>query len=286
MGKGRKKKKQQGNVGLALIVLVLGCALTLAQRFMSTPSDAESRGETSVEQSAQTTASSQPSFKLELPQNVTERTEQVIEHLGYTTSYNNTWLIPNWVAYDLTAAEVKGDVPRQQGFTPDPQVKGATAVHDDYTRSGYSRGHMAPAADMRWSKQAMEESFYLSNVCPQKAELNAGSWEKVERMARRLAGESVVYICCGPLVDENPERIGRHGVAVPSRFFKVMCMQRKNKWQAIGFVMPNEKCSGSLFDYAVSVDDVEKLTGLDFFYQLPDDVENTIEAAWSQKDWQ
>ncbi len=284
MTKRKNKKQPKGYTGIALLVLILGFALTLAQRFMSTPSGAEPLDGTSS--TCVVTDTAKADFKLELPRNVKERVEQVIEHLGYTTSYNNTWLIPNWVAYDLTAAEVKGDVPRQQGFTPDPQVKGATAVHEDYTRSGYSRGHMAPAADMRWSEQAMEESFYLSNVCPQKADLNAGHWERVERMARRLAGESVVYICCGPLVEDNAERIGRHGVVVPARFFKVLCMQRKNKWQAIGFVMPNEKCSGSVFDYAMSVDEVEALTGLDFFYQLPDNVENAIEATWSQKDWQ
>ncbi len=155
-------------------------------------------------------------------------------------------------------------------------VKGNTACHGDYTNSGYSRGHMAPAADMKWSEQAMLESFYLSNICPQIAELNGGVWEKLENRVRALASESNVYVCCGPIMSPTPQRIGGNKVAVPTNFFKVLCMQRNSKWQAIGFVFPNSACKGSMFNYAMSVDEVEKLTGHDFFYNIPDDIETTI----------
>lgn len=212
---------------------------------------------------------------------------QVICHVGYTTSYNSDWLIPNWVAYDLTKPEVDGTVPRpKREFEPDPLAKGKSAEHRDYTNSGYSRGHMAPAADMKWSEQAMNESFYLSNVCPQIADLNGGVWQKLENRVRALATEATVYVCCGPVVGNKPQRIGENGVAVPDRFFKVLCMQRKGRWQAVGFVFPNSACRGSMFDYAVSVDEVESLTGHDFFHNLPDEVETAIESAWKMKDWQ
>lgn len=145
---------------------------------------------------------------------------------------------------------------------------------------------MAPAADMKWNEKAMLESFYLSNICPQIAELNGGVWERLENRCRALASDGEVFICCGPIVDGTPARIGESRVAVPVGFFKVMCMRRKGKWQAIGFVFPNKACKGSMFNYACSVDDVEKLTGHDFFYNLPDDIENRIEATWSVKDWQ
>lgn len=237
-----------------------------------------------------TTVASTKAFNttgLELPVTAQGRTTQIIKHIGYTTCYNANWLIPNWVAYDLTKKEVHGTFPRpKRSFEPDPLVKGKSAEHVDYTNSGYSRGHMAPAADMKWSGQAMNESFYLSNICPQLAELNAGVWERLEERCRALADEGIVYICCGPIMSSNPKRIGANGVAVPTKFFKVLCMQRKGKWQAIGFIMPNSAIKGSMFDYAISVDEVEKTTGHNFFPSLPDDIEKVVESAWKMKDWQ
>lgn len=212
---------------------------------------------------------------------------QIIAHIGFTTSYNESWLIPNWVSYNLTKEKINGSIPRpKRSYEPDPMVKGKSAVHSDYSNSGYTRGHMAPAADMKWSVGAMNESFYLSNVCPQISELNGGVWEKLEKRIRALATESTVYICCGPIVSQSPLRIGENRIVVPDRFFKVICMQRKGKWQAVGFIFPNFPCKGSMFDYATSVDEVEKITGHDFFFNISDDIEASIESVWKMKDWQ
>ena len=224
---------------------------------------------------------------LEIPKTSKGITQQVIKHVGYTTSYNTNWLIPNWVAYELTNEEVKGAIPRPQiEFEPDPKVKGKVATHYDYSNSGYSRSHMAPAADMKWSQQAMLQSFYTSNICPQISGLNGGVWQRLEDRCRALTTDGSIFICCGPIVSTNPKRIGDNRVAVPTNFFKVLCMLRKGKWQAIGFVFPNENCKGSMFDYALTVDEVEKLTGHDFFNGLPDEIENAIESSWKMKDWQ
>lgn len=224
---------------------------------------------------------------IEIPQTSSKVKSQVITHLGYTTSYNSFWLIPNWVAYCLTAQEVAGRYPRpQKPFEPDPLVKGKTSVHRDYSNSGYSRGHMAPAADMKWSEQAMMESFYLSNICPQSVDLNGGIWERLEKRCRALASEANLYICCGPLVSGTPKRIGENKVAVPTGFYKVLCMRRNGRWQAIGFMFPNTSCKGSMFDYSCSVDEVENATGHDFFYNLPNDIENMIESSYNIKEWQ
>ncbi len=231
-----------------------------------------------------------PSFtasNIEIPSTSSRVKSQIIKHAGFTTSYNSSWLIPNWVAYCLTAEEVAGTFPRSQNqFEPDPLVKGKTSVSRDYSNSGYSRGHMAPAADMKWSKQAMSESFYMSNICPQVAEFNSGVWERLERRCRALAREADLYICCGPIVSGTPKRIGDNNVAVPSGFYKVLCMNRNGKWQAIGFMFPNNICKGSMFDYTYSVDEVEKATGHNFFYNLPDDIENVIESNYIIKEWQ
>lgn len=212
---------------------------------------------------------------------------QTVSHVGFTASYNSNWLIPNWVSYNLTRDKVNGTIPRpKRAYEPDPLVKGKSAEHKDYSNSGYTRGHMAPAADMKWSIEAMNESFYLSNVCPQIAELNGGIWEKLEKRIRALATESTLYICCGPIVSQSPMRIGKNRIAVPEKFFKVICMQRRGKWQAVGFIFPNSACKGSMFDYATSVDDVEKITGHDFFFNISDDIETSIESLWKMRDWQ
>lgn len=223
-----------------------------------------------------------------LPLTAKGRRAQVIRHLGYTTCWNGSWLEPNWVAYSLTPEKASGEVVRpKRQFEPDPLVHGQTSQHSDYTHSGYDRGHMAPAADMKWSEVAMAESFYLSNICPQLHSLNDGVWKRMENKCHQLAKNTTVYICSGPIMGERPERIGENGVAVPARFFKVACMQRRGRWQAIGFIVPNADCGGSLFDYACSVDEVEKITGHDFFYQLADSIETAVEASWGKpRDWQ
>ena len=112
--------------------------------------------------------------KYELPQLVAKRSQQLIEHTAYTVSYNPDWLIPNWVAYELTREETYGECPREKKFSPDPLAKGVPVLHKDYSNSGYDRGHMAPAGDMKWSAQAMRESFYTTNICPQNRSNNAG----------------------------------------------------------------------------------------------------------------
>ena len=211
---------------------------------------------------------------------------QVIEHTGYRVSYNQTWCIPNWVAYELTRTEVAGQFPRRGSFCPDPKVIGYTAVTSDYTKSGWDRGHMAPAADMKWSEEVMLESFYLSNICTQNSGLNGGLWLSLEERARYWANkDSSIYIVCGPIMSDVYETIGANGVAIPKGFFKVVCKKIKGAYVGIGFIFPNENCSGDIFDFACTIDRVEDITGHDFFYILPDNVENAIERSFNLKDW-
>lgn len=224
--------------------------------------------------------------QIELPLTARNVREQVITHVGYTASYNSDFLIPNWVAWELTKEEAHGTIGRSQQFVPDPMVKGKSASTYDYSRSGYDRGHMAPAADMKWSQQAMDESFYLSNICPQDHEINAGQWEQLESRCRGWAKfHGKVWICCGPIVSKHPRTIGENNVVVPSGFFKVVCTERRGQYQAIGFIFPNGPCQGSIWDYAMSVDEVEDLVGHDFFHNLPNDIENAIERSWNEKFW-
>ena len=213
--------------------------------------------------------------------------EQVIEHLGYTVSYNPQWLVPNWVAYELTSSETNGVQERSNHFKPDPLVKGDPVVTSDYSKSGCDRGHMAPAADMKWSEQAMRESFYMTNICPQLHNLNAGDWKDLEELARDWAQKyGSIYIACGPIVEANYQTIGKnHSIAVPSAFYKVFLRQTRKGWASIGFIMPNKAGNRPLMTYMFTVDEIEEQTGIDFFYNLPDSIESQVENSYTISDW-
>lgn len=214
------------------------------------------------------------------------RASQIIEHLGYTVSYNTDWHIPNWVAYQLTKAETLGKAPRADVFLPDPQAQGIVIGSSDYSNSGYDRGHMAPAADMKWSKQAMMESFYLTNVCPQNHNLNGGDWRDLEERVRLYAqwyGE--LFIVCGPIVSANAKTIGHNKIVVPDSFYKVLLKKNESSYDAIGFVFRNQAGHKPISSYVLTVDSVEALSGIDFFTFLPDAIESSVEANYSLSAW-
>ena len=217
------------------------------------------------------------------------RCEQLIEHMAYTVSYNNDWKLPNWVAYELTKEETLGEVERCDGFSPDPKVKGEAVVHGDYTRNPgkYDRGHMAPAADMKWSESAMQESFYTTNICPQNANLNRGDWNDIEELVRDYAQRyGSVYIVCGPIVDDAPEYMGNYQkIAIPDAFYKAILRKKGDLWTAIGFVCKNEAGSKPILSYIRTIDEIENMANIDLFYALPDDVENKIEGEDNMQDW-
>lgn len=221
------------------------------------------------------------SGKPEIPVTLTKRNERILKRSGYMVSYNSFYKTPNWVAWELTRRETKGKNVRISRFSPDPDLPEPRVTHADYTRSGYDRGHMAPAADMKWSQQAMQESFYMSNVCPQNQKLNRDDWNDLEETCRLWARKyGAVYIACGPIYDsKQPKRIGEHKVAVPDRFFKVVLINNATNPVAMGFIFPNAAHHQKLEKYMYSVDAVEKITGLDFFSPLPDSTERRIEAV-------
>ena len=219
----------------------------------------------------------------ELPQLKRKRTEQVIQHEGYTVSYNSDYRIANWVAYVLTDKEARSDrAERQNKFVVDPLVKGASATNEDYTRTGFDRGHLAPAGDMKWSEKAMRESFYLSNITPQKPGLNRGIWKELEEQIRLWARENgAVLIATGPVIpDEELSRLGKNRVGVPRHFYKVLCMVVDNRLEGVGFLFENRDYGTTpLRQLMVPIDRVEQVTGIDFFPALPDDEERRMEAT-------
>ena len=211
---------------------------------------------------------------------------QIVNYEGMILSFNKDLHIPNWVAWELTATEVSGTFPRDDNFRGDDNVIGS-AEKWDYSYSGYDRGHMAPAGDMKWSAKAMDESFYMTNMCPQAKSLNTGAWKRLEEKCRQWAEiDSAIIVICGPIVtDPINEYIGDSKVAVPQRFFKVILSPYIENPRGIGFIMPNAKVPGGMQAAAVSIDEVEQVTGYDFFSSLPDEVENDVESQCKFHYW-
>ena len=230
--------------------------------------------------------SSDSAFKLCKPSPLSLISEQILEKLSYIVSYNKDTRIPNWVAWNLTAAHTDGPVRRMNNFHEEENVPVPRATLDDYRGSGWSRGHMCPAGDNKWNETAMYESFSLVNVCPQNANLNSGMWNSLEIDCRRWARQfGDVYIVCGPvLLNKEHETIGKNKVVVPEAFFKViLCLQGKPK--AIGFVVRNNEGKKKRDQFINTIDEVERITGIDFFPALPDSIENDVEAYSNIEDW-
>jgi len=211
---------------------------------------------------------------------------QIKEYIGFTISFNKDNATPNYVAWELLGEEVKNDVERSDNFWTDPDIEGCPSTKD-YTRSGYDRGHMCPAADQKWSQEAMDDCFVMANICPQDHSLNAGAWNTLENKERQWAKrDSAIMIIAGPIYDtSDTKRIGNAGVRVPGAFFKVLMAPYLDQPRGIAFVYPNMTSPGNMQDYAMSIDELEKILGYDFFPALPDKIEDMVEKTYSFKEW-
>lgn len=221
---------------------------------------------------------------LEIPQ--TDSNELIIEHSAFSLVYNESFEQAKWVAYQLTKLETVKLFERTDKFLPDPKVISGTAVDKDYKASGYDRGHLAPAADMSWSKTAIDESFYYSNMSPQVPSFNRGIWKKLEERVRDWAIEyDSLIVITGPVLEPGLKTIGTNQVAVPNYYYKVILDATSTDVKAIGFILPNEASSKDLQQFAVSVDSVERFAGIDFFYMIPDKFEELIEKTYCIECW-
>ena len=235
---------------------------------------------------------------------------QILNRIGYTTSYNCNTKCPNWVAWHLTSVHTDGPFTRKgvPYYSNDGRVEGIGYVTQETCRNGYfvdleakeprqqlsdwtrdynmSHGHMCPAGDNKWDKAAMNQSFLLTNMCPQDEKLNGGGWKKLEEKCRTWAKQyGEIFIVAGPIYNEPMTRtLGEGKIAVPDAFFKVvLCLEGTPK--AIGFLYKNGPSSQSIKDCVCSIDSVEELTGLDFFTSLPDDIEDVVESDANLAKW-
>jgi endonuclease G len=221
---------------------------------------------------------------LEIPKTNTK--DKIINHVGYSLLYNEIHEQANWVAYELTKDETNKIFDRTNKFLVDQSVKSGSATDKDYENSGYDRGHLAPASDMGWSEITMEESFYYSNMSPQDPSFNRGIWKKSEELIRAWAIENnSLYIATGPILSNNLQTIGPNKVSVPNYYYKVILDYSEPGIKGIGFILPNIGSKEELQNYAVSIDSVESLTGIDFFPLLDDDQETLIEKSLCVNCW-
>ena len=212
-----------------------------------------------------------------------------IYHRAYTVAFQTHWHQPRWVAYQLTRAEVGGGEPRRK-FTPDPAIASMTALDAYYKNSGFDRGHLAPAADMAFDTEAMKQSFYFSNVSPQVPSFNRGIWKQLEERVRAWAARyDSLYIATGPLFLQEDTAYVKGYLPVPSHFYKALLVHSQGRWQAVAFCLPQSAGRADTYwHYSLTVDSLQRVSGLDFFSLLPDELEYPAERSvdlpfWHQK---
>ncbi|MCU4177663.1 DNA/RNA non-specific endonuclease [Carboxylicivirga sp. N1Y90] len=209
---------------------------------------------------------------------------EVIEHTYFSLSFIEDHEQAEWVYYKLTHELVNGSQSRTDNFRPDPGISTGSATLEDYKGSGYDRGHLCPAGDMKINKTAMSETFYMSNMSPQAPSFNRGIWKKLEATVRNWAIiEDSIHIATAGVLSSNNSHISSNEVSVPEYYYKVIYAPKAQKM--IAFILPNQKSNVPLHSFIVSVNEVEALTGIDFFPQLPDSLENKLEAHSNTSLW-
>lgn len=235
----------------------------------------------------------------------TGKTAEDHEHRAYeyySLCYRESYEQAEWSAYCLTDEHLVKNAGRSDDFRADPKISTGSATPDDYKKTGYDRGHLSPAADFAFDKTAMSETFYMTNMSPQTGSFNRGIWKDLESTVRNWAKKfGRVYVVSGPILEKNAggyKSIGTNNVSVPEYYYKVILAplyedeNDKNtpddakNIAAIGFIFPNQKCTDTIFNYAVTVAEVEKRTGIDFFYELEDTAEKAAESAFDKNIWE
>jgi endonuclease G len=208
-----------------------------------------------------------------------------LSHTYFSLSYSNRDKQAEWVAYYLTPASINGPQKRSSKFLADPLLSNPVGP-GSYAKSGYDRGHLCPAADMKLNNTSMTESFYMTNISPQAPSFNRGIWSKLENKVRDWAlQKNGLYVVTGPLLNKSCGSVNQK-ITVPCAFYKMVFKQTKNGVEAIAFLIPNAGSTQPLKQFVVSIDYIEALTGIDFFTNLPDSEEEKFESRVLTNNWQ
>ena len=218
----------------------------------------------------------------------TSTTNEIVVHDNYTLSYVEKYEQAEWVAYELKKSEVSNNNNNFQRpfFIEDPKVTSGSADWKNYRKSGFDKGHLCPAGDRRFSKNAFDETFYTSNISPQKHDFNEGVWNRLEQKVRYWAVKyDDIYVVTGGVLSNNMNTIGKEDVAVPNSFYKVLLDKSRGEYKMIAFLVPHQDSDKPLYEFVISVDELEKITGIDFFPKLDDSIENKLEKSSDYKSW-
>lgn len=211
---------------------------------------------------------------------------QIITYAQFSLSYNEEHEQANWVAYELTKEEVELKEERCDCFRMDRQVTTKSASSSDYKNTGFDLGHLSPAADNNLSKEANKESFKMSNISPQLPSFNRGIWKSLEDHVRKMAiANEIVYVVTGPVFINNLGSIGKNQVTIPGYYYKVLLKREDENIKTIAFLLPHIGAVGEISDYIVTVNSIETLTGIDFFPELSNRIENRVESQYEPRNW-
>lgn len=216
----------------------------------------------------------------------TSTTNAIVKHEFYSLSYNEKYEQAEWVAYELKSSMITSQHFDRPYFIEDPMVKTQSADWKNYKKSGYDKGHLCPAGDMKLSQKAFNDTFFTSNISPQVHNFNDGVWNRLENKVRFWAQKyNSIYVVTGPVLTNGLQTIGRENVAVPNSFYKVLLYSDNGTYKMIAFLVPSQNSDSPLYKFVVATDDLEKMTGIDFYPKLPDTVENILEKSSDYKNW-
>ena len=216
----------------------------------------------------------------------TSTTNQIVKNAYYTLSYSESHEQSEWVAYELKKEYVRNNHFRRPFFNEDTKVTTGSADWKNYKNSGYDKGHLVPAGDMSFDLNAYNDTFLTSNISPQVHDFNNGIWNRLEQKVRYWAVKyNGVYVVTAGVLDNSLKTIGKEKVSVPKYFYKVLLSKSENDIKMIAFLVPNEASDRPLYEFVVTVDRLEKMTGIDFFPALDDKIENKLESTDDYKSW-
>lgn len=210
----------------------------------------------------------------------------LVRHVYFDLSYSEAHEQAEWLAYELSKAQLSKNEFERPYFVQDRKVKSESADWRNYKNSGWDRGHLCPAGDRRFNYEAYHETFLTSNISPQNREFNSGIWNRLEQKVRFWAKKyDGVYVITGGVLESGLETIGDERVSIPREFYKIVVDASGKSTKAIAFLIPNRPSKSSFYDFVVSIDEIESKTGIDFFHAFPDSEEEKLEATIDVKAW-
>ncbi len=211
-------------------------------------------------------------------------TGYVVHHKYYSLSYSEKHEQAEWVAYELKKNHLSFNKLKRPYFIQDKSITTKSADWRNYKNSGFDKGHLCPAGDRKFSKEAYNETFLTSNITPQNHEFNAGIWNRLEQKTRQWANKyNNVFIITSGVLNNKLSSIGKEKVSVPKKYYKIIYNEKNN--QIIAFLIPHKESKKPLHEFVVSVDSIEKITNIDFFTKLDDEKEKYLESKINLKDW-